>query len=299
MKVLDCTLRDGGYLNDWNFSIPFGQAVYEHVSKAGASFVELGFLYPQSHHSGYFRKMNKEKVAEIKNGYMGAPICLMVDQGKCQPDLPPVDETDVDIIRVAVHKPNITDAIKTCQRIKEELGYETSLQMMNYRRYRFEEVVDLFDNKAQENVDYVSVADSFGSMMPPEVQRGITLLSGLGMTAGFHGHDNINMAFINSLEAVEAGAEIVDATLGGIGRGAGNLKLELLIGYYALTQQDYKIEPLLDLLDEYVDEFLTCGILERPEYVVSGLLNLHPNSVRQDRDNGLMYSDIWEKYIYE
>ena len=292
MLLLDCTLRDGGYLNNWEFSPEFGRSIYRELSAAGVDIIELGFLYNDG---GYFKSLTPDKVSYLTQDTDASEACVMIDYGKCDYNLPPKNKTNISMIRIAVHKHYLYHAFDLCKRIADD-GYKTSVQMMNFPSYRREEVVDALEKACDLKIDYLYVADSFGSMYSYQVYDPIALMNAYGIGSGFHPHNNLHLAYANSLAAIEAKVSILDGTLLGVGRGAGNLSLEQIMLYLELKNNNsYNMTRVFDLIEDYKIEFESCGYKSKCEYIISGLLNVHPNKVEELRESGLRYSNIWKQ----
>ena len=254
VKVLDCTIRDGGYINNWDFPPRMVRDVYQRLSRAGVDFVEVGFREPESSDAPLWRRCPEHELAKIKKGIQGAKLVVMVDFGKAGPeDFLPVEESAIDMVRIAVHKDKVYHALDLAAEIKAK-GYMLSMQLMGYPQYTEDEKEELFLRLAHEDLDYAYVADSYGSLLPDQVERLVSPLASVeGVKVGFHPHNNLQLAFANTLQAIKSGAEIVDSTLYGMGRGAGNLSTETLLSYLQQHDRDkYNVIHALFCVDMYL-----------------------------------------------
>ena len=283
-QILDCTIRDGGYLNNWRFAPDLVREVYRSASKAGVDYVELGyhgsrkFFDPDQY--GLWRFTPETALAEAVAGIQGAKVSVMIDSGRFDPaDMPPRAESVAEMVRVAAHRDKLGVAMDELAAIKAK-GYATSLQLMGYSGYSPAERDNLRALLEGAPVDYAYVADSYGSMYPHQIAEFLAPLQGIpGIKVGFHPHNQLQMAFANSLEAIRCGVDIVDATLYGIGRAAGNLPLEILVAYFQERLPDrFSVLPLLNTIDRH---FIALK-REKPwgyqlPFMLSGLLDLHPS----------------------
>ena len=283
-RILDCTLRDGGYLTNWRFEDRLVRDVYRALSKAGVDYVELGyhgtttFFSPEKY--GMWRFCPEVAIRQAIQGIQGASVGIMVDFGKFDlADILPKNESAVDLIRIAVHRDRVREAIECAGQLKD-IGYETSLQLMGFATYTAAERQELQRILADAPLDYAYVADSYGSIFPDQVESFLeTLKSVDGLKVGFHPHNQLQMAFANTLEAIRCGVDIVDGSIYGIGRAAGNLPLETLIAYLQTKQPDrFNVLPLLEVIDRYFLAQWEKGQwgYQLP-YMLSGMFNVHPN----------------------
>jgi 4-hydroxy 2-oxovalerate aldolase len=282
IKILDCTIRDGGYLNNWQFDKKVVREVYRASSDAGVDIIELGFKSGEKFFSrdiyGIWRFCDEEEVREVTKGISGAKLGAMVDFGKIDiSDFPESDESIIKIVRVAVHKNKIPDALKLIEQINDK-GYETSLQMMGYSTFTGEEQKDVINLLGDSHLDYAYIADSYGSILPFQIKDLFEpLLEIPSLKVGFHPHNNLQMAFANTLEAINCGIHIIDGTIYGMGRGAGNLPIETFISYLQLQGfEKYNVIPILHCIDKYFVDFhkqMNWGY--QLPYMLSGMFGCH------------------------
>jgi len=253
LTVPFCTIRDGGYINNWDFSPRMVRDVYQRLSRAGVDFVEIGFRDAEPAGTPLWRQCPEEELSKIKKGIQGAKICVMVDFGKAGPeDFMPAKDSAIDMVRIAVHKDKVIRALDLALKIKAK-GYMVSIQLMGYPQYNTPERDELFRRLKDSLLDYVYVADSYGSLLPDQVRALVEPLVAIeSFKVGFHPHNNLQLAFANALEAIKAGANIIDCTLYGMGRGAGNLATETLLTYLQQKAVDkYNVNAALYCVDMY------------------------------------------------
>lgn len=308
-EILDCTLRDGGYCNDWQFSKELGREVYRALSKSGVDYVELGFRNPPGKADpkrfGLWRTSTEQDLAEAVANIDGAKVAIMGDYTSVTADdFVDCKNSIADMVRIAVNKDNVFNAIALLDELKEK-GYLTSLQCMGYSRYTETEKQELQTALRSCGLDYFYLADSYGSIFPFHVRELFEPYIGLGsFKVGFHPHNNLQMAFANTLAAIEVGVDIVDTTIYGIGRGAGNLPTEILLAYlYCQGVEGYNPIPVLNSVERFFVQLLQ----EHPwgyqlPYMISGVFNAHPNYSKALLDRKeYTIEDIWRgmEYIQE
>ncbi len=283
LKVIDCTIRDGGLINKWQFSKETVRQVFLGLEAAGVDYMEIGYraskkLFPPGEF-GPWRFCEDEVIAEIVGDISTKmKLGVMVDIGRVNPeDIAPVDQSPLSFIRVATYLKDIDKAIMLANEVAEK-GYEAFINVMAISTVNTFELIDALKQIRNEPaIRGVSVVDSNGSLYPHQVRELVKLFfENLGDKAtGFHAHNNLQLAFANSIEAIACGAKYCDATVYGIGRGAGNCPLELLLAH--LHNPSYNIEPVLNVIQNTM-----LGLREEIEwgyiipYMITGILNEHP-----------------------
>lgn len=302
IQILDCTIRDGGYVNDWRFSRDMVRETYRALSKSGVDYVEIGFrgsekyFHPEKY--GLWRFTSEEELRSVTRNIRGAAIALMGDFGKIDlEDFPARSESLASLVRLAVNKTKVYDCIDLLEKIKAK-GYLVSLQCMGYNAYTDAERQDLLAALAKTSLDYVYVGDSYGSILPFQMAGFFEPMLAVGtFKAGFHPHNNVQMAFANTLEAMRLGVHIVDSTIYGMGRGAGNLPTEVILAYLSLAGgQKYNVIPVLNCIERfYLDQFAETPWGYQLPYMISGIFNTHPNYAKEllGRQEYSM-EDIWK-----
>ncbi len=284
IEILDCTIRDGGYVNNWDFDQKLVRETDRALSKAGVDYVELGYhgteKYFDKKKYGPFRFCSPRDITEVCSGIDGANVALMVDHGKYElADLAQYRDTPVRLIRSAFQKDKVRAALENLVKIKE-IGFAVSANFMGFVSYSQAERKELLSILKDLSLDYAYVADTYGSMFPDQLADFFgPLLEIKHIKWGFHPHNNLQMAFANSLAAMKAGAKVVDGSVFGMGRGAGNLPTEIMLAYLHRQQPDkYNVIPILNLIDRYYTD------LHRKEgwgynlpYMLSGAYGCHPN----------------------
>lgn len=258
IRLLDCTLRDGGYVNNWRFSREQYETVVTKLNDANVDCIELGIMGSSSEHgfSTKFRTFGEIPVPDKKRK---AVYTVMITVGESDAVDIPAKTDQMDGIRLAFFKADIERALKTARKIKEK-GYSLYMQAMATFMYEDAEFRELIQKINELQADVFYMVDSFGTMYQDEVIRMAdladkTLDKNIGL--GFHAHNNRQMAFANDIAFIESlitGSSsrdiYVDATVFGMGRGAGNTAIELIAEYLNEKQGgSYDIGVLTDIYD--------------------------------------------------
>jgi 4-hydroxy 2-oxovalerate aldolase len=288
-KTLDCTIRDGGFINNWQFPMKLVKDLYRAVSKSGVDYIEIGYRTSRNsarnvdhEQCGPWRFTSEEMIEELVQGVSGVPLALMVEYGSVDPeDIPAASQSRVRLYRVAVHRDKVLEAIALCDEIARK-GYQATIQLMNIANFPREDLEKIISPLSRCDAAFVYFADSYGTLLPADIQKFMAVLQKTGKPLGFHAHNNLQLAFANTLEAIRLGVEIVDGTVYGMGRGAGNLPLETLIAYLEKTgaNHHYNVLPILELIDQHFQRMAR----EFPwgynlPYMLSGIYEVHPNFV--------------------
>lgn len=250
--LLDVTIRDGGYVNGHSWTVDEASAIVAAVDAAGVPYAEVGYLRPR-------RNDPLKPSAACSSWYLAAlrphaprtGLVVMVRPGEAEPeDLVPLADQGVSMVRVLVPRGDATVAMDHVAAGKKA-GLLVATNLVRMSELTPEDLAAAARRCADAGADLVYLADSNGGMFPEDVSERIaavvTELAGTGATVGFHAHDNLSLAFANSRAALDAGAAALDASLVGIGKGGGNLCLELIIAHQiAHHGQPYRLDPLTD-----------------------------------------------------
>lgn len=282
-KLLDCTLRDGGYINNWSFSPFFGRALYRAASASGCDYVELGFFDPKAEQGLPWTHLSADFINMLRSDVSsGSKVSVLVNYGSAKiEEIPLATEYPVDLIRIACPKSQAKEATAFAAEVSTK-GFETSINYMGISNYSNAEILGLIDlmNQFKDSINFFYVADSFGSLMPKRTREIFsTLRFGTDAPLGFHPHNNLQLAFANCLEAMEAGVDIIDGSVFGMGRGAGNLFTDAILAFYEQKEPEkYSLLPILQFADLHMKalaEEYTWGY-SLPQ-LLSGVFHCHPN----------------------
>jgi len=302
IKVLDCTLRDGGLVNDHHFDDPFVRALYQTCVEAGIDYMEVGYKASKKIFArdkfGAWKFCDEDDLRRVF-GENQTPLKLaaMADAGKAdyKTDILPKDKSILDMIRVAFYATQAAEAVDMINDAYQK-GYEVSANLMAVSRNTEVEIEQVLELLAQSPASVIVVVDSFGSMYTEQIEmlvkKYLQYAKPAGKEVGIHTHNNQQLAFANTIEGIIHGANRLDASMGGLGRGAGNCPMELLIGF--LRNPKFHIRPIWSFVQDYIEPLrrsIEWG--PYPQYMMTGMLNQHPRSAMAARSNG----ELREKYV--
>ena len=308
IKVVDATLRDGGLVNDFYFDDRFVHDLYLANLKAGVDYMEFGYKGDKEMFDP--EKFGKWKFCDeadlraiVGNNDTDLKIAVMADVGRCnyKQDIIPRDESVIDLIRVATYLNQIPTAVDMIEDAKSK-GYEVSCNIMAISNAQETDLKVALDILGKTPVDTLYIVDSFGSLYPEQIAR-ISALYGefaekYNKNLGIHAHNNQQLAFANTIEAVGDGVDWLDATYSGMGRGAGNCSMELLLGF--LKNPKYNVYPVIQFIEKYMPEVREAGAVWGYDfqYLMTGLLNQHPRSAIEFTKQGRKdYSEFYKEII--
>ena len=298
VKVLDCTIRDGGFENNFSFTIEDVKRALKTSSEVGYDYFEIGYLTnPElvKKDAGIWKNIPFDLVSEIKNDVKpNCKISVMIDSWRYDiKNLIPSSETDIDLIRVCSYEEQLDDSLEMCREIKR-LGYEVSLNVICTSYIDIDSFVKIREKLLTEDfLDFLCFADSYGALTPDYVRKIITIFRNMNpnVLIGFHSHDNMSMSMANTITAIENGADMVDGTYTGIGRGGGNLRLELLTLYLSLNKgYQFNLNSLFEYLDVYITDETR---KKRTKEAICGMLNVHPYRLEEIKEKSI--SNIFEE----
>ena len=285
IRVVDCTIRDGGLTNDSFFEADIVRAVYKAACTAGIDYVELGYrnnremLAPDEF--GPYRFCDEETLKAATDGIeptKGTKLAVMMDAHKSSPDdVPPKSESVIDMIRVATYVKHVDRAIALSNCATEQ-GFETTINIMAISQEGAPFLDEALQQiEAETAALAVYVVDSYGALYSEEVHFLVEKYQMYVKTKeiGVHMHNNQQLAFANTIEGIIKGANFLDGTLYGLGRGAGNCPTELLVGF--LKNPKFDLVPLLDVVSEHIlplTKTIEWGY--RVPYMLTGIRDLHP-----------------------
>ncbi|MGG4094947.1 MULTISPECIES: aldolase catalytic domain-containing protein [Paenibacillus] len=283
-KIVDCTIRDGGLVNNWDFSVEFVQNLYAGLNEAGVDYMEIGYknspkLLKGADQAGPWRFLDDDFLREVIPHKGKTKLSALVDIGRVdEDDILPREESLLDLIRVACYIKDVDKALALVQTFHDR-GYETTLNIMALSNVMENELLEAFELIKESVVDVVYIVDSYGSLdhkdMEYLVNKFKTHLPNKRL--GVHTHNNMQMAFSNTLVAADLGVELLDASVYGMGRAAGNCPTELLVTHLKGTK--YELRPVLDIIERYM-----IPLREKEEwgyimpYMITGTLDEHPRS---------------------
>lgn len=309
IKVMDATIRDGGLCNNFEFTDEFVTELYKTNVRAGIDYMEFGYRASKGMFSeaefGKWKFCREEDLrAIVGDNPSDMKIAVMADVGRCdfRTDFLPKSESVIDMVRVACYIHQIPAAVEMIEHF-HALGYETSCNLMAVSQVGSDQIVQALEMLATTSVDVIYLVDSYGSLYPENAgelaKDYVAAVEGTGKQIGFHAHNNQNLAFANTIETLSYGVSYLDATVQGMGRGAGNCAMELLLGF--LKNPKYNLYHLLRFIERDMRRLKEQGVTwgYDLQYMFTGLLNRHPREAidftsRQREDFSEFYKSLLE-----
>ena len=308
IKIMDCTIRDGGLVNDFYFEDQFVRNLYLANIDAGVDYMEFGYkaskeLFDVSK-SGKWKFCDEASIREIvQDNPSDLKISVMADVGRTdmEKDIIPRSESVIDMIRVATYINTIPAAIEMAEQCAD-LGYETCINIMAVSTASELEIELALELIGQSKVEVIYLVDSYGSLYPEQAQHlaeiYLRIAEKYNKKIGIHAHNNQQLAFANTIEVMRMGVSFLDATMSGIGRGCGNCGMELLLGF--LKNPKYKIMPILHFLETEISKLKSQGLVWGYDvpYLLTGALNQHPRTAISFLDqNKSSYTELYQELI--
>ena len=284
IKVLDCTIRDGGLINKWQFSDEIVRKVFLALSAAGVDYMEIGYKSSEKYFSrgehGAWKFCTEEDIKRIVGDVQTKmKLSAMADIGRIdQQDIPQKKDSVLDMIRVACYAKEIDKGIALAHECLDK-GYEATINLMAVSKVLERDLDEALDDLSKSSVPVIYLVDSYGSLYSEQIHfLAKKYFSALpGKELGIHTHNNQQLAFANTIEGIIAGINRLDATLYGMGRGAGNCPLELLLSF--LKNPKFDIRPLIQVIqDIFVPMKAEIEWGYHIPYLITGVLNEHPRS---------------------
>ena len=308
IKVLDCTIRDGGLMNNHDFDLRFVREVYRAISSAGIDYMEIGYKNSRKLFNpkefGKWKFCDDDDIRRVIDGVeSGTKISVMVDVDRVDVDqVLPKKESPVDMIRVATYVKDVDKAIYLVNHFADK-GYETTVNIMAISRALDNELNECLEQLEKESkAQIIYIVDSFGSLYQETTEFLVKKAKSILKTkqVGMHAHNNQQLAFGNTIEAIIHNANYVDGSIYGLGRAAGNCPTELLLGF--LKNPKYDIRPILDVISK---EFVP--LQKKIEwgyfipYAVTGMLDEHPRTAIALRESEKKenYREYYESLVGE
>ncbi len=306
IKVLDCTIRDGGLINSHDFDYRFVREVYRALSEAGVDYMEIGYKNSKrlfsSKEFGKWKFCDDDDIKKVTEGIKPqTKISVMVDVDRVDiEDVKPRKDSPVDMIRVAAYVKDIDKAIFLVNHFAQK-GYETTVNIMAISKALDNELTEALCQLEEESrAQVIYIVDSFGALYQETTEFLVKKAKGILKTkeVGIHGHNNQQLAFCNTIEAIIHDANYVDGTVYGLGRAAGNCPLELILGF--LKNPKFDIRPILDLISkEFVPlrEKIEWGYII--PYAITGILDEHPRAAMalRNSDKKENYREFYESLV--
>ncbi len=285
IKVLDCTIRDGGLMNNHHFADETVKAVYDACVAAGVDYMELGYKASRKgikvgEHGCWKYCVEDDLRRIVGENDTDLKLCVMADAERCDyhEDILPKKDSVIDMIRVATYINQIPTALDMVSDAHDK-GYETTVNLMAVSTVPERELNEGLELLAHSEAKAIYVVDSFGALYSEQidflVKHFLQYCKASGKEVGMHMHNNMQLAYANTIEGIVLGANFLDATMAGLGRGAGNCQMELLVSF--LHNPKYDLRPILECVQNHIEPLrskLLWGY-DLP-YLLTGMLNQHP-----------------------
>jgi len=284
IKVLDCTVRDGGLINNWQFTDDFVRKVFIALSQAGVDYMEMGYKSSEKYFSrgenGAWKFCTEDDLKRIVGGFDNKmKLSAMSDIGRIDSeDIHLKKDSVLDMIRVACYAKEIDKGISLAHQCIDK-GYEATINLMAVSKVLEKDLDEALNDLSKSSVPVVYLVDSFGALYSEQIhflaKKYFEALPGKEL--GIHAHNNQQLAFANTIEAIIAGVNRIDSTLYGMGRGAGNCPLELLLAF--LKNPKFDIRPIIEIIQEiFIPLKAEIEWGYHIPYMITGILNEHPRS---------------------
>ncbi|MBO5030281.1 MAG: aldolase catalytic domain-containing protein [Lachnospiraceae bacterium] len=308
IKVVDATLRDGGLVNDFYFTDELVKALYETNIKSGVDYMEMGYkaskeMFDESKFGKWKFCSDDDIRAIVGDNNTPLKLAVMADVGRCdyKNDIINKSDSPIDLIRVATYLNTIPAAAEMIEDAKKK-GYEVTCNIMAISNGQESDLKVALDILGRTPVDVFYIVDSYGSLYPEQIARisdiYMEFASKYGKQLGIHAHNNQQLAFANTIEAVGDGVDWLDATYSGMGRGAGNCAMELLLGF--LRNPKYNTYYAIQFIEKYMNKLKADGVVWGfdLQYMMTGLLNQHPRTAIQfTKDKRTDYSEFYKEVV--
>ena len=294
VTFLDCTLRDGGYYNNWNFKKKLINSYLNAISKTNIEYVELGFRTLDSSIAKGVTAYTKDSFINTLNIPKNLKIGVMINgtdflqtsltqEQSCKKIFPQISNTKIRFVRLACHLDEPFKIKKVIKWLKKN-NFIVTINIMQISEIKEKQIQKLCKLFKELKVDVVYLADSLGSLRPKNISQLTKLFKKYWKgDLGIHAHNNMNLALPNSIEANKNGIKWVDCTVTGMGRGPGNVKTEELFKYFIKkTGQKIKINLLNQLIKKYfipLKNKYKWG--PNKYYLISGKNKIHPTYIQE------------------
>ena len=310
VRVVDCTIRDGGLVNNFYFDDDFVKNLYIANIAAGVDYMEFGYkadrdLFDEDSF-GKWKFCHEQDIRDIVgDNPSDLKISVMADVGRTnfKRDIIPKSESVIDMIRIATYINTIPAALEMVEYCHEQ-GYETTINIMAISNANESDMRQALELISESNVDAVYLVDSYGSIYPEKMRELADLyleyMDAAEKKVGIHAHNNQQLAFANTIEALSRAVSYLDATISSMGRGAGNCPMELLISF--LQNPKYNIIHILKFIEKHIPRLIEQGAVwgYDIQYLLTGRFNLHPSSAieftkNKRSDYSKFYSELLDK----
>lgn len=308
IKVVDCTVRDGGLVNNFYFDDQFVKDLYQTNIAAGVDYMEFGYkaskdIFDESEF-GKWKFCEEQAIKSIVgDNDSSLKISVMADVGRTDYKRDIIDRKDsvIDLIRVATYINTIPAAVEMVNYCADK-GYETSVNVMAVSTASEADIDIALELLGKSKAETIYLVDSYGSLYPEQMtnfsEKYVAVAEKCGKNIGIHAHNNQELAFANTIESMRRGVSFLDATMSGMGRGAGNCAMELLLGF--LKNPKYNLNPVLKFVQTHMLKLKEQGIVWGCDvpYMLTGELNQHPRTaIAFIKDKKKNYAEFYQTLL--
>lgn len=308
IKVVDCTVRDGGLVNNFYFEDQFVKNLYHTNIDAGVDYMEFG--YKSSKDIFDIKKFGKWKFCDeasireiVGDNDSDLKISVMADVGRTnyKKDIIKKEDSVIDMIRVATYINTIPAAVEMVNYCAD-MGYETCVNVMAISTSSESDINIALELLGQSRVDVIYLVDSYGSLYPEQTEKFaeqyLNVAEKYNKQIGIHAHNNQQLAFANTIEVARMGVSYLDVTMNSLGRGAGNCSMELIMGF--LKNPKYKLQPVIEFVENDIMKLKEQGMVWGYDipYMLTGSLNQHPRTAIQFiSENKIDYANFYQTLL--
>ena len=304
IKVIDATLRDGGLVNNFYFEDDFVKKLYQMNIQAGVDYMEFGYkaskaIFDESKFGKWKFCAEKDIRDIVGDNNTDLKIAVMADVGRTdiEKDIIPKKDSVIDMVRVATYINTIPAAIDMVEYCAKQ-GYETTVNIMAISHANDSDLEEALELIGNSSVNGVYLVDSYGSLYPEQIRKlsdkYLNMAAKYNKFVGIHAHNNQQLAFANTIDAVACGVNYLDATVNSLGRGAGNCPLELLLGF--LKNPKYNLHAVLKFIEDEMLKLKESGLVWGYDipYLITGVLDRHPSgAIECIKNNRKDYAEIY------
>ena len=308
IKVVDATIRDGGLVNDFRFTDEFVKELYRANAAAGIDYMEFGYKASKDifdeNAFGEWKFCEEDSIRRIVgDNDTDMKIAVMADVGRCNYKRDIINKADsaIDLIRVATYINTIPAALKIVEYC-HNLGYETTVNIMAISNARETEISEALEMIGNSPADGIYIVDSYGALYMEEIEvlteKYLETAEKFGKYVGIHAHNNQQLAFANTIEACRMGISLLDATVSGMGRGAGNCYMESLLSF--LKNPKYDEVPIIRFVEKHILKLKEEGVVWGYDipYLLTGILNSHPSTaIKFIKENRKDYCNFMQELL--
>lgn len=305
-QLIDVTLRDGGYVNGFDFSLETAKHIVSGLQKAGVDWIEIGYRNGPAKGTaglGMTAATDDDYISALREFAPLARLVVMLHPHNIQgEDLQSLKQLGVSLVRVCIRQDRLKEGLDTIRECKRA-GLFTSANFVRITYFTSREIKQMTRRAEAAGADIVYFADSNGHLVPEQVKSIATVLkSALTIPVGFHAHNNLSLGLANTMAALESGVDWIDSSLRGMGRSGGNLATEVYAAYIerCFGTAGFKLVEMMDAAEFVQDEILVSEQYMTPmtRDILFGLMNFSTDLKQTIMDASLEHNVYWKQLAY-